>query len=479
MSAGIVSATIRVTVLGDAGRVDLAVPTWIDVATLAAGYAESVGTTEVPVSPPRPARCWTATAPSTRSACDTATWWSPSRTTTSRRPRTAVPCTGSGGTPSRAVQPLLLLLAGTAGLGGAATLAGDGCERCRAGRGPGAAPALRPRRGRAPRSRPGVDVARPQRGEPGLRRRAPGSWRRTPRRRGACSSGWPSPRWRRRSSRRWRAPSSTRTRTSWSRSGWWWPGRSRCWRSSCCWSAAPRRACGPAVRRRGGRRAAAALHRRRRARPGPARPRPARGHRVVGPRAAAGQPPQAQHGAVRRRDRARTSRAASRGGRHRRRSPWWWRPRVRCSRSTPAATSPGISALAMVGLGAGALSLVARSFRSRCRGPRCGSRATWVLAFLGLEVLREFGRTVDYVFFARRGRGAARHADRGVARTRLALGLVGARRRPRRGTLDRPGGRGGAAGLRILRRRAGVYGLTRPGIRPVATSVAAQYGSGG
>ena len=49
MSAGIVSATIRVTVLGDAGRVDLAVPTWIDVATLAAGYAEAVGTTGVPV----------------------------------------------------------------------------------------------------------------------------------------------------------------------------------------------------------------------------------------------------------------------------------------------------------------------------------------------------------------------------------------------------------------------------------------------
>jgi hypothetical protein len=59
----------------------------------------------------------------------------------------------------------------------------------------------------------------------------------------------------------------------------------------------------------------------------------------------------------------------------------------------------GFSALAMVGLGGVALSLVARSFRSRL--PRTALRlsATWVLGFLGLEVLRAFGPTVDYVFF--------------------------------------------------------------------------------
>ncbi|MEO5708463.1 MAG: EsaB/YukD family protein [Nocardioidaceae bacterium] len=59
----------------------------------------------------------------------------------------------------------------------------------------------------------------------------------------------------------------------------------------------------------------------------------------------------------------------------------------------------GYSVLAMVGLGGVALSLVARSFRSLL--PRTALRlsATWVLAFLGLEVLREFGTTVDYVFF--------------------------------------------------------------------------------
>ena len=37
-------ATIRVTVVGDAGRADLAVPLWVDVASLARGYAEAVGT---------------------------------------------------------------------------------------------------------------------------------------------------------------------------------------------------------------------------------------------------------------------------------------------------------------------------------------------------------------------------------------------------------------------------------------------------
>jgi hypothetical protein len=60
----------------------------------------------------------------------------------------------------------------------------------------------------------------------------------------------------------------------------------------------------------------------------------------------------------------------------------------------------GISALVMVGLGAGALTLVARSFRSTL--PRLALRlsATWALAFLGLDVLREFGRTTDWLVFA-------------------------------------------------------------------------------
>lgn len=48
MSAGIVSATIRVTVVGDAGRADLAVPLWVDVASLAHSYAELVGLPDDP-----------------------------------------------------------------------------------------------------------------------------------------------------------------------------------------------------------------------------------------------------------------------------------------------------------------------------------------------------------------------------------------------------------------------------------------------
>lgn len=48
MSAGIVSATLRVTVSGAAGRADLVVPTWVDVATLAESWAEAVGASRVP-----------------------------------------------------------------------------------------------------------------------------------------------------------------------------------------------------------------------------------------------------------------------------------------------------------------------------------------------------------------------------------------------------------------------------------------------
>ena len=49
MSAGIVSATIRVTVAGGAGRADLAVPLWVDVASLARSYAETVGADQAPL----------------------------------------------------------------------------------------------------------------------------------------------------------------------------------------------------------------------------------------------------------------------------------------------------------------------------------------------------------------------------------------------------------------------------------------------
>ncbi len=80
----------------------------------------------------------------------------------------------------------------------------------------------------------------------------------------------------------------------------------------------------------------------------------------------------------------------------------------------------GFSALAMVGLGGVALSLVARSFRSRL--PRTALRlaATWVLGFLGLEVLREFGPTVDYVFF-----GAVSAVALLVVLTAVSLGRGG------------------------------------------------------
>jgi hypothetical protein len=49
VSAGIVTATIRLTVVGDHGRADLAVPLWVDVATLAESYADVVGL----AAPPR------------------------------------------------------------------------------------------------------------------------------------------------------------------------------------------------------------------------------------------------------------------------------------------------------------------------------------------------------------------------------------------------------------------------------------------
>ena len=128
VSAGIVSATIRVTVLGDAGRVDLAVPTWIDVAPLAAGYAESGGTTEVPVL----ATTSGSVLDGDRSVDEVGLRHGDVVVALAHDDLAAPADRGladrPGSTPSRTVQPLLLLLAGTAGVGGAATLAGTGAS---------------------------------------------------------------------------------------------------------------------------------------------------------------------------------------------------------------------------------------------------------------------------------------------------------------------------------------------------------------
>ena len=128
VSAGIVSATIRVTVLGDAGRVDLAVPTWIDVATLAAGYAESVGATGVPLL----ASTSGSVLDGDRGVDEVGLRHGDVVVALAHddlvAPVDSGPVARPGSTPSRAVQPLLLLLAGTAALGGAATLAGTGAS---------------------------------------------------------------------------------------------------------------------------------------------------------------------------------------------------------------------------------------------------------------------------------------------------------------------------------------------------------------
>ena len=60
----------------------------------------------------------------------------------------------------------------------------------------------------------------------------------------------------------------------------------------------------------------------------------------------------------------------------------------------------GVSALVMVGLGAGALALVARSFRSTLPRVTLRLSATWALAFLGLDVLHAYGPTTDWLVFA-------------------------------------------------------------------------------
>ena len=126
MSAGIVSATIRVTVLGDAGRADLAVPTWIDVATLATSYAEAVGATGVPAL---------ATTSGVRLDGDRSVDQVGLRhgdvVVALAHEVSPAPAGGTAGNGVRrpgghAVQPVLLLLAGLAGLGAAGALAGSG-----------------------------------------------------------------------------------------------------------------------------------------------------------------------------------------------------------------------------------------------------------------------------------------------------------------------------------------------------------------
>lgn len=49
MAESIVGATMRLSVLGDAGRIDLVVPVWVEVADVARSYAETVGLAETPV----------------------------------------------------------------------------------------------------------------------------------------------------------------------------------------------------------------------------------------------------------------------------------------------------------------------------------------------------------------------------------------------------------------------------------------------
>ena len=126
MSAGIVSATIRVTVLGDAGRADLAVPTWVDVATLAASYAESVGAAAVPaLTTTSGARLDDGSSVDEVGLRhgDVVVALAHDALAT---PAAESPGAGLRGPGSRALQPALLLLAGLAGLGGAGTLAGSG-----------------------------------------------------------------------------------------------------------------------------------------------------------------------------------------------------------------------------------------------------------------------------------------------------------------------------------------------------------------
>ena len=130
----------------------------------------------------------------------------------------------------------------------------------------------------------------------------------------------------------------------------------------------------------------------------------------------------------------------------------------------------GIGSLVMVGLGGVALLLVARSFRSAL--PRMALRvaATWVLGFLGYAVLSEVGAHDRLVGLrCHVGVGTRRHGHRRLPRSRLAVGLVGAGGRHRRGALDRAGGGRRTARLRAFRRGTRVCRLTESGIRDTVT----------
>jgi hypothetical protein len=122
VSAGIVSATIRVTVLGDTGRADLAVPVWVDVAALAHGFAESVGATEDPTLTTTSGAVLDPAVTVDRAGLrhgDVVV-------ALAATPAVPVPDPDVQSAPSgatRRVQPALLLLAALCGLGGAAALA--------------------------------------------------------------------------------------------------------------------------------------------------------------------------------------------------------------------------------------------------------------------------------------------------------------------------------------------------------------------
>jgi hypothetical protein len=125
VSAGIASATIRVTVVGSSGRADLAVPLWVDVDTLARSYADLVGAAE----PPPLATSGGVLLDGTRTvelaglrhgdvvvALDAGGTSQPGRRRTVQR--------GPDGTVDR--KPVLLALAGLCGVAGAGVLAATG-----------------------------------------------------------------------------------------------------------------------------------------------------------------------------------------------------------------------------------------------------------------------------------------------------------------------------------------------------------------
>jgi hypothetical protein len=126
VSAGIAAATIRVTVVGDAGRADLAVPLWVDVASLAHSFAETVGT-EAPRLASTSGILLDATSTVEQAGLrhgDVLVALAPAA---APHPVDETSPTAAGPRPSGArVQSLLLALAATCGLGGTAALAAGG-----------------------------------------------------------------------------------------------------------------------------------------------------------------------------------------------------------------------------------------------------------------------------------------------------------------------------------------------------------------